>query len=174
MAKVIESVSTSFDLPAFAGQWFHWTAIAECFWPGAGGRAATVNPELAPVRHLGGVYCFAWSAERPEVIGPTAPLVRYVGETSNFRRRMGQFGNSVGFWGERSNGHSAGWRWPEGQTEQTWVSFFPLGGGLHPSTLLLLSTAAGAFLAGLLPCSNFRSDPLHFAFYGVQRMAACR
>lgn len=45
---------------------------------------------------------------------------------------MGQFGSSAGFWGERSNGHSAGWRWPEAQTEHTWVGFFPVGDGLQP------------------------------------------
>jgi hypothetical protein len=132
MAQVIASVATSFDVQPFGGRWFRWADIAACFWPGRGGRAALVNPELAPIRPLGGVYIFAWSPESPAVIGPTAPAVRYIGETSEFRRRMGQFGNSAGFWGERENGHSAGWRWPAGQTENTWVSFFPIGNDLLP------------------------------------------
>jgi hypothetical protein len=45
---------------------------------------------------------------------------------------MGQFGNSAGFWGQRKNGHSAGWRWPLNQTENTWVGFFLVGEGLPP------------------------------------------
>lgn len=132
MAQVIASVPTSFDVSPFAGQWFHWTHVTECFWPGRGGRSAKVNPELAPVCTLGGVYCFAWSPEPPSIVGPTAAAVRYIGETSEFRRRMGQFGNSAGFWGERSNGHSAGWRWPVGQSDNTWVAFFAVGNELLP------------------------------------------
>ena len=132
MVKVIESVPTSFDVPPFAMRWFHWTDITKCFWPGRGGRALCVNLELAPVRNLGGVYCFAWSPEPPQVIGPTAATVQYIGETSEFLRRMGQFGDSAGFWGERREGHSAGWRWPVGQSENLWVSFFLIGDELLP------------------------------------------
>jgi hypothetical protein len=58
--------------------------------------------------------------------------VRYIGETSEFLQRMGQFANSAGFWGERQNGHSAGWRWPAGQSDNTWASFFPVGNELLP------------------------------------------
>jgi hypothetical protein len=36
MAKVIDSVPTSFDLPPFAGRWFRWAEIENCFWPGKG------------------------------------------------------------------------------------------------------------------------------------------
>ena len=112
MPQVIASVPTSFDVLPFAGRWFRWADIAACFWPGRGGRAALVNLELAPVRSLGGVYCFAWSNEPPAIVGPTAGAVRYIGETSEFLRRMGQFGNSAGFWGDRQTGHSAGWPAP--------------------------------------------------------------
>jgi hypothetical protein len=132
MVQVIASVPTSFDVQPFGARWFHWTDVASCFWPGRGGQALLVNPELAPVRTLGGVYCFAWSPEPPPVIGPTAAAVRYVDETSEFPRRLGQFGNSAGFWGARQNGHSAGWRWPAGQSDNTWVSFFPIGNELLP------------------------------------------
>lgn len=132
VGKVISAVPTSFDAPPFAGRWFHWADISACFWPGRGGRAALVNPALAPVRTLGGVYCFAWSPKAPDIIGPTAAAIRYIGETSEFLRRMGQFGNSAGFWGERRNGHSAGWRWPLGKTDKTWVSFYSIGTDLLP------------------------------------------
>jgi hypothetical protein len=132
MAHVIASVPTSFDAQPFAARWFHWTDIAPCFWPGRGRRAACVNPELAPVRTLGGVYCLAWSPNAPLAIGPAAAPVRYIGETGEFRRRMCQFGNSAGFWGERRNGHSAGWRWPVGQSDNAWVTFFPIGNDLLP------------------------------------------
>ena len=132
MIQVIASVPTSFDIPPFASRWFHWTDVAGCFWPGRGGRAAIINPELAPVRKLGGVYCFAWSLAAPPLVGPTVAAVRYIGETSEFSRRMGEFGNSAGFWGERRNGHSAGWRWPAGQSGNLWVSFFLIGGELLP------------------------------------------
>jgi hypothetical protein len=132
MAQVIASVPTSFGIQPFAGRWFPWTGIVACFWPGRGRRAADINPDLAPVRTLGGVYCFAWSAVAPPIICPTAGTIRYIGETNAFLRRMGQFGNSAGFWGARQNGHSAGWRWPAGQSEKVWVSFFPIGNELLP------------------------------------------
>src|SRR5262245_32226926 len=124
MTSVIDSVPTSFEVLPFAGRWFRWSEVAECFWPGRGSRAAHANPLLAPVRFLGGVYCLAWCREPPRVIGPRAAAVRYIGESGEFQRRMGQFGNSAGFFGgERRNGHSAGWRWPLGQKESVWVSF---------------------------------------------------
>jgi hypothetical protein len=127
---VISCVATSFELEAFAGRWFPWAEINACFWPGRGGRAAAVNPLLAPVRNLGGVYLLAWSEQPPATLHPSAAEVRYIGETGNFRQRMGGFGNSAGFGGERQFGHSAGWRWPEGQSEHTWVAFFPVGEAL--------------------------------------------
>ncbi len=123
---------TRFDLEAFAGRWFSWADINACFWPGRGGRAAAVNPLLAPVRNLGGVYLLAWSEQPPAALRPVAAEVRYIGETDNFRQRMGGFGNSAGFWGERRLGHSAGWRWPEGRSEHLWVAFFPVGEDLVP------------------------------------------
>jgi hypothetical protein len=76
--------------------------------------------------------CFAWLHDRPPVIGSAAVEVRYVGETSEFLRRMGQFGNSAGFWGQRRNGHSGGWRWLAGQSDNLWVGFFPIGKALLP------------------------------------------
>ena len=131
-SPVVSRVPTYFDLEAFAGRWFSWAEINACFWPGRGGRAAAVNPLLAPVRDLGGVYLLAWSQQLPAPVHPSAAEVRYIGETANFRQRMGGFGNSAGFWGERQFGHSAGWRWPEGQSEHTWVAFFPVGEDLLP------------------------------------------
>ena len=132
MPPVIASVPTSFDLRPHAGRWYLWSDINACFWPGPGKRAATVNLELANSRGLGGVYLFAWSEQQPVILASTLAAIRYIGETSNFKRRMGQFGNSAGFWGKRAKGHSAGWRWPEGQTQKTWVAFFPVGNDLQP------------------------------------------
>jgi hypothetical protein len=133
MPNVIASVPVSFDVPPFGGRWFRWSEVAECFWPGRGGRAALTNPGLAPVRFLGGVYCLAWSPEPPRVVGPRAVEVRYIGESGEFQRRMGQFGNSAGFFeGQRQDGHSAGWRWPLAQKEETWLSFFEVGRSLVP------------------------------------------
>ncbi|MGC4031493.1 MAG: hypothetical protein QM754_07125 [Tepidisphaeraceae bacterium] len=129
---VVASVPTSFDIAPFAGRWFHWTDIAGCFWPGRGGRAEVLNAELAPVRPMGGVYCFATSKKCPLVIGPMAKEARYVGQTANFFKRMSQFAKSAGFWGERMPGHSGARRWPEGRTADTWVSFFPITGDFQP------------------------------------------
>jgi hypothetical protein len=128
MAQVIASVPTSFDLPPFAGRWFRWAEVSACFWPGRGARAAQINAELAPVRFQGGVYCFAWSSQPPVIIGPRAAEVKYIGESGEFQRRMGQFGNSAGFFeGGRQDGHSAAWRWPLNHIEDVWVSFFVVG-----------------------------------------------
>lgn len=132
MIQINTPIPTSFDVPPFAGCWFRWADIAACFRPGRGRRAVSVNQKLAPIRLLGGVYCLALSSEPPSIIGPTAEAVRYIGETSEFRRRMGQFGNSAGFWGERQDGHSAAWRWQAEQSDHTWVAFFTIGNELLP------------------------------------------
>ena len=126
----IPTPSSSFDAPAFAGKWFHWDEIYTCFWPGAGGRSERVNPELAPIRRCGGVYLLAWSRQAPARLRPDVPEVRYIGETGEFKTRLGNFGNSAGIWAERRDGHSAGWRWPKGATRDLWVAFFEIGGGL--------------------------------------------
>jgi hypothetical protein len=47
---------------------------------------------------------------------------------------MGGFSNSAGFWGSRAKGHSAGWRWPQGESQHLWVAYFPAGNDL-PSHL---------------------------------------
>jgi HTH-type transcriptional regulator / antitoxin MqsA len=127
-APVVPRVPTCFDVEAFAGRWFSWAEISACFWPGRGGRAAAINPHLAPVRDLGGIYLLAWSDQPPAGLHPSASAVRYIGESSNFKQRMGGFGSSAGLWGGgRQFGHLAGWRWPEGQSEHLWVAFFAVG-----------------------------------------------
>jgi hypothetical protein len=123
---------TTFDLAAFGGRWFHWREVAACFWPGRGKRSHRVNPVLAEVRHVGGIYLMAWSEAAPPLLHPTAPEVKDIGETGQNLRRMGQFGNSAGFFGERRNGHSTAWKWPEGRTENLWVGFFPAGDAFLP------------------------------------------
>lgn len=130
MSNVLPSVPTSFTIQPFADQWFSWADVEACFWPGRGKRAIAINPVLAPVRGRGGVYALAWSAKAPRRVHPAAAAVQYVGESGWFCRRMEQFGNSAGFWGKRSNGHSAGWRWPKGQTHNLWIAFFPIDDSL--------------------------------------------
>jgi hypothetical protein len=68
----------------------------------------------------------AWSGKR--LTEPTAVEsgVWYIGETNWFKARLGQFGASAGFFGKRRNGHSGGWRWPEGQTKNMRIAFFPV------------------------------------------------
>lgn len=132
MHRIVESVPLSFDARAHEGTWFRWADVEACFWPGRGGRAEKVNPKLAPVRYCGGVYLLAWSPIPPERLHPATAEVKYIGQTNNFRGRMGQFATSAGFWGQRANGHSAGWRWPEGQTRDTWIAFFEVGESLRP------------------------------------------
>ncbi len=97
------------------------------------GRAETRNPKLAPVRRLCGVYFLAWCSEMPSSFGPTAADSKYIGESGSFLSRLGQFGNSAGFFydGVRREGHSAGWRWRHDR-EHTWVSFYPVGNELIP------------------------------------------
>ena len=64
---------------------------------------------------------------------PRDAKVRDIGETAYFTTRMGGFGNSAGFWGQRRCfGHSAAWRWPEGKWKKLWVAFFVVGEGLEP------------------------------------------
>jgi hypothetical protein len=130
MPSIIPSVPTSFDLEPFADHWFSWDEIWKCFRPGRGGRAEKVNPTLAPVRWLGGVYLFAWCIRPPERVHPSVKEVRYIGETNCFNQRMIGFSSSAGFQGDRAFGHSAAWRWPKGRSEHAWVAFFPLGEGL--------------------------------------------
>jgi hypothetical protein len=126
----IPTPSNCFDTPGFAGKWFHWDEINACFWPGVGGRSERVNPELAPIRNRGGIYLLAWSRQRPDHLRPDLPEVKYIGETGEFKSRLGNFGNSAGIWGERSDGHSAGWRWPKADARDLWVAFFEIGTGL--------------------------------------------
>src|SRR5262249_30873827 len=74
------------------------------------------------------VYFLAWSVERPTSASPRDPLIQWVGETDNLRKRMGDFGRSAGLWsGVRGKGHSGGCRWPIGRREHLWVLFHPSG-----------------------------------------------
>src|SRR5689334_18403024 len=114
MKQKIIQPPNSFSLTPFAGRWFPWSEIGVCFRPGRGGRSSQVNPTLCPVRDLGGVYLIAWARKAPESLHPTHPAVLYVGETANFKRRLCQFGDSAGFFGDRRKGHSAAFRWPLG------------------------------------------------------------
>ena len=43
---------------------------------------------------------------------------------------MGYFARSAGFWGDRQDGHSAGWRWPKNASGNLWVAFFAVGAEL--------------------------------------------
>ncbi len=115
-----------FRLKPFLDQWFHWSRINRCFWPGPGGRSDKVDPPLAPVRKMSGIYAIAWGTPK-EVPCPSAIEVQYIGMTDNFKNRMSQFASSAGIHYEgRYSGHSAAWRWPEGASERMHVAFFPL------------------------------------------------
>ena len=128
----IPTPPTVFDLTAFGGRWYHWREVRACFWPGRGHKSHLVDPDLAEVRFVGGVYLLAWSEAPPSILLPTAREVQEIGETGEFLRRMGQFGNSAGFFGDRCNGHSTAWKWPLGRTEKLWVGFFPAGDEFLP------------------------------------------
>lgn len=131
--STIPQPPTQFVLPPLGGQWFRWADINCCFWPGRSGRASRVNAALAEIRYLGGVYLLAWSSPGPPPTArPAERAVKYVGETSEFLRRMNQFRTSAGFIGPPSDGHSAGWRWPVGESEHLWIAFFDVGNGLLP------------------------------------------
>ncbi|CAM0557917.1 hypothetical protein EHLJMEHL_03008 [Vreelandella titanicae] len=115
-----------FILNPFAGQWFEWERINECFWPGAGGRSEKVDPGLAPVRLYSGIYVIVWG-DSLGVPSPADSNVQYIGMTDNFKNRMSQFASSAGIhYDGRYDGHSAAWRWPEAKIDQMKVAFFPL------------------------------------------------
>jgi hypothetical protein len=121
----IPPLPKSFNLAPFLGQWVRWSRVERCFWPGRGERAAKVDPELAPIRHVGGIYILAWSESPLGKVSPTDAKAIYIGETSEFRDRMAAWGRSAGFWGDRQKGHYAAWRWKKG-SEHLWVAFFDL------------------------------------------------
>ena len=118
--------SELFDLLPHDNRWFPWTDVEECFWPGRGGRSNKINPRLASIKNAAGIYCIAWSPTGT-VPTPDEPGLQYIGQTKNFKARMAQFASSAGiFWEERYDGHSAAWRWPQGETEKMMIAFFPL------------------------------------------------
>jgi hypothetical protein len=123
-----------FDLEAHGAGWYPWAAISNCFWPGAGKKSASVDPVLAQMATAKGVYCIAWRATGKA--SPDNPTVQYIGQTSSFKFRMGQFAWSAGLWGARARGHSAGWRWHEKKEEQLSVAFFPLRSPNIPKHML--------------------------------------
>lgn len=118
----------TFDLSPHLQRWFAWSDILACFWPGPGGRSVQVDPLLASIIEQPGVYCIAWG-DSADVPHPADSHIKYIGQTKNFKARIGQFATSAGiFWDDRFNGHSAAWRWPQGKTEKMQVAFFPLAG----------------------------------------------
>lgn len=122
----------TFSLKPFEDRWFSWQRIAPCFWPGLGKLAASADPLLAPVRTMGGVYLIGWG-EPEKMPAPTDPAVQYVGQTSNFKRRMKKFKASGGFDSlKRRKGHSAAGRWPLGKNQKMHVAFFPLKENVLP------------------------------------------
>jgi hypothetical protein len=122
---------TSLNWPPLGERWFHWPKIEACFWPKRGGRSASVDSVLAVVKDLGGLYVLGWSEDEPNCDRPHCQShVKYIGETNWFKRRMGGFGASAGFWGEPAAGHSAGWSWPLGNKEKLWVAFFDVSSGM--------------------------------------------
>jgi hypothetical protein len=111
------------------GRWYHWSEVEACFWPGPGRKSRSIDEVLAEVLFLGGIYLLAHSKRAPQQLSPNSKNVKYIGETGEFKRRMGQFGASAGFFGEQRAGHSAGWRWNWGQHD-LWMCFVPVGQNL--------------------------------------------
>jgi hypothetical protein len=170
VSSIIPVVPSSFaNEVAFAGRWFHWRDVAACFWPGPGGRSHRVNPLLAPVLACGGVYLLAWCDQAPEVVLPSEYAVVEIGETGHFKSRMNQFRTSAGFLGERDDGHSTAWKWPQGRHENLWVTFFEMGEGLprHLALGLRKWMEAVAFeehrqANGSLPLLNVADEVVEF------------
>jgi hypothetical protein len=101
----------------------------------------------------------------PALVHPGAAEVVEIGETGCFKARMDKFRTSAGFRGERGDGHSTAWKWPEGRHEKLWVAFFPLGGNLelHLAKGLRVWLEAVAFeehrqASGSLPLLNNADD----------------
>jgi len=119
----VPPLAKTFDLKPFLGIWVPWSRIRPCFRPGPGRRAAKIDPELAPVRQLAGIYILRCAEKPAMAVSHTDPAVVYIGETSHFGSRMNNWAASAGFWGERKHGHSAAYRWDDGH-EHLSVGFF--------------------------------------------------
>ena len=120
----VPPLAKTFNLQPFLGGWAPWSRIGLCCRPGPSRRAATIDPELAPVRQMAGIYVFRWAEEPAEVVSHVDPaVVVYIGETSHFGGRMNNWAASAGFWGGRKSGHSAAWRWEDGH-EHLWSACF--------------------------------------------------
>src|SRR2546421_12070259 len=78
----------TFPHAPFGNSWFKWDAIDACFWPGLGRRSIAIDPVLARIANLGGVYLFAWCAKAPRGFGPTLRVIKAIGETGHFKSRM--------------------------------------------------------------------------------------
>lgn len=127
-----ENIVQEFALKPFLNQWFAWSRINECFWPGAGKRSEKIDAALSPVRNLSGIYVIAWGSDL-DAPNPAEDHVQYIGMTDNFKRRMAQFASSAGIhYDGRYDGHSAAWRWPEAKFEKMKISFFPLLSVMEP------------------------------------------
>jgi hypothetical protein len=106
----------AFALAAYDERWVPWSELENAAWPGARLRADDPRRTLRDTLERPGVYIVTWtsSTRRPRGSPHAAhDAIVYIGETGSLRRRMGQFGNSAGFFGQRGPGHSGGWRWDE-------------------------------------------------------------
>lgn len=125
----LEAPPVVFNLAAHLNAWCTWSRMTKCFWPRYHGfhTSKKADAELAPMVDAGGIYLVADSVQQPVSLHPSDASVIYVGETSRFKRRMGQFGDSAGLWddGLRTAGHSAGLR-VKLQRDRLWLAFFPV------------------------------------------------
>lgn len=134
----IQIPPTSLNWPPLGDGWFHWKEVDANFWPKER-RTRVAHPDLDFIKDSGGVYVIAWSVEKPcQKQLHTCPQVKYIGETHCFKTRMGAFGTSAGFWGDRANGHSAGWSWEQGKVHNLWVAFFDVLNGVEMPTHLAM------------------------------------
>jgi hypothetical protein len=118
-----------FSLKAHEERWISWEELNSAARPG---RRLSGDDPRRTLRHAllrSGLYFVAWSASGRRPYGnphPAHNMIVYIGETGELCRRMGQFGNSAGFFGERTKGHSGAWRWhDEWRPEQAFLALYP-------------------------------------------------
>ena len=71
----------------------------EVFLPGAGESVNEGESTLGEACHLGGISVLSHGASAPHQVHHTMSNVIYIGETSNVRRRMSDWGDPLAFGG---------------------------------------------------------------------------
>jgi hypothetical protein len=120
----------TFAVTAHEDRWVPWSELENAAWPGVRLRPDDPRRVLRDTLQRPGVYIVAWtsSGRRPRGAPHGAhDAIVYIGETGNLQRRMGQFGNSAGFFGPQGPGHSGGWRWDQAWAKAgAYVALYPV------------------------------------------------